>query len=41
MAADRARYRLLRVQLEGKKASAVDDFLRGHQLIHAFLGNPS
>jgi methionyl-tRNA formyltransferase len=41
VAAGTGAVRLLRVQLEGKKASAVEEFLRGHQLAHAFLGNPS
>ena len=40
VAAGSGAVRLLRVQLEGKKASSVDDFLRGHQLDRGFLGNP-
>jgi methionyl-tRNA formyltransferase len=32
---------LRKVQLEGKKAMAADEFLRGHQLVGGILGNPA
>ena len=40
VAAGSGAVRLLRVQLEGKKASPAQDFLRGHQLFGASLGTP-
>jgi methionyl-tRNA formyltransferase len=39
VAAGSGAVRLLKVQLEGKKALAVEEFLRGHQLHGATLGN--
>ena len=38
VAAGSGAVRLLRVQLEGKKPCPVEDFLRGHQPLGAFLG---
>ena len=40
VAAGSGAVRLLRVQLEGKKACSAEDFLRGHQLLGATLGTP-
>ena len=40
VAAGSGAVRLLRVQLEGKKACSAEDFLRGHQLFGAILGDP-
>jgi methionyl-tRNA formyltransferase len=41
VAAGSGAVRLLKVQLEGKKALPVEEFLRGHQLHGATLGNPA
>jgi methionyl-tRNA formyltransferase len=40
VAAGSGAVRLLRVQLEGKKVSPVEDFLRGYQLHGSCFGNP-
>jgi methionyl-tRNA formyltransferase len=40
VAAGSGAVRLLRVQLEGKKACPAEEFLRGHQLFGASLGTP-
>jgi methionyl-tRNA formyltransferase len=41
VAAGRGAVRLLRVQLEGKKPAPAAEFLRGHQLHGAVMGNPA
>jgi methionyl-tRNA formyltransferase len=41
IAAGSGAVRLLRIQLEGKKPMAVDEFLRGHQLHDATFGRPA